>query len=304
MTPSLDLSRRRKLGSFEVGRLAYGCWRFAGTAVEDARAKLEAALEIGASLIDTADIYGYGETGFGEAEERLGDLFAATPGLREKVTLVTKGGITPPAPYNSGKEYLISAAEASLTRLKTDVIDIYLIHRPDLLSAPEEVADALATLRAEGKIREAGVSNYTVAQTRALQSFIDFPLAAMQPEISALTLDALFDGTLDLALECGLTPMAWSPLAGGALATGRANGGDEARLVRIVEALDAIAAENETGRDAVGLAWLLAHPAGIIPIVGSQNPERIRAASAAFDVKITRRQWYGVLEASLGAPMP
>jgi predicted oxidoreductase len=301
---TLAIGQTRAVGPFQIGRLAYGCWRFAGTALEDARAKVEAALAIGANLIDTADVYGYGKTGFGEAEERLGDLLAASPGLRQRMVLVTKGGVWPPIPYDSRREYLIAACEASLRRLKTDTIDLYLIHRPDLLAAHEEVAEALSQLRQVGKLREAGVSNHSVAQTRALQCFLDFPLVATQPQISAWVTDALFDGTLDYAQEAALAPMAWSPLAGGALATGRAPADGGERFAALLAALDAIAEANDTARDTAAMAWLLAHPAGIVPIIGSQAPERIGAAAAAYQVRMTRGQWYAVLEASLGRRMP
>lgn len=300
----LPLQRSRRLGPFEIGRLAYGCWRFAGTGVEEARIKLEAALEIGANVVDTADVYGYGKTGFGEAEERLGDLLAATPGLRERVVLVTKGGVQPPIPYDSRRDYLIGACEASLRRLKVDVVDVYLVHRPDLLAPHEEVARALNELRQAGKIREAGVSNYTVAQTRALQHFLDFPLVVTQPEISAWTADAIVDGTLDYAQEAALTPMAWSPLAGGAVATGIVHADESERFEAVIDALDQIAETVRAARDAVGMAWLLAHPAGIVPIIGSQSVERIRRAADAYSVPINRRQWYSVLEARLGRKMP
>jgi predicted oxidoreductase len=301
---SLIITRTRRLGEFEIGRLAYGCWRFGGTSLDDARAKVEAALEIGANLIDTADVYGYGKTAFGEAEERLGDLLAATPGLRERIVLVTKGGVQPPIPYDSRHDYLIGACESSLRRLKTDVIDLYFVHRPDLLASHQEVAEALTRLRRDGKVRELGVSNYTVAQTRALQGFLDFSLAAIQPEISAWVPDALLDGTLDYAQEARLTPMAWSPLAGGALATGIVPSGESERFAHLIASLDKIAEANTTTRDAIGMAWLLAHPAGIVPIIGSQSPERIRSAADAYAVTLTRRQWYSVLEARLGRRMP
>lgn len=300
---ALPISRDRKMGQFQIGRLAYGCWRFSGTPVAEARAKISAALEIGANLIDTAAIYGFGKEGFGGAEAALGDLLDADKGLREQMVLVTKAGIHPPIPYDSTKENLIQSCEASLKRLKTDRIDVFLIHRPDLLSPHEEVAAALNTLRRQGKILEAGVSNFTLAQTRALQAFMEFPFAAIQPEISAMTTDALFDGTLDMCQEWSITPMAWSPLAAGALATGKASKYED-KLARIVVELDRIAADAGASRDIIALAWLLAHPAGIVPIIGSQKIERISAASAAFDVKMTRQDWYSVLTASLGHKLP
>lgn len=300
---TLPISRSRQMGQFKIGRLAYGCWRFSGTPISEARAKISAALEIGANLIDTAAIYGFGKEGFGGAEAALGDLLDADKGLREQMVLVTKAGIHPPIPYDCTKENLIQSCEASLQRLKTDRIDVFLIHRPDLLTPHEEVADALNTLRRQGKILEAGVSNYTLSQTRALQAFMEFPFAAIQPEISAAATETLFDGTLDMCQEWAIAPMAWSPLAAGALATGKTSG-DQNQLSRIMAELERISGDANTSRDIVALAWLLAHPAGIVPIIGSQKTERISAAAAAFDVKLTRQDWYSVLAANLGHKLP
>ncbi|MEL6583702.1 MAG: aldo/keto reductase [Pseudomonadota bacterium] len=301
MSAFLPLPRTTTLGPFTVGRLAYGCWRFAGTPVVKARAKIHAARAAGMSLLDTAAIYGYGETAFGEAEERLGDLFAADAALRGQIVLVTKAGIHPPAPYDSRKSTLIASAEASLKRLRTDVLDVFLIHRPDFLASHEEVAAALSELVQTGKARTVGVSNYTPAQTRALQAHLDVPLVATQPEFSALCSAPLDDGTLDLAQEFGMCAMAWSPLGGGALATGT---GDHPRLANVIVELDRIANAQGTSRDLVALAWVLAHPAHPIALIGSQTPARIAAAAGAYDIKLTRRDWYAVLEASRGAPMP
>ena len=131
--------------------------------------------------------------------------------------LATKGGIQPPKPYDSSAGYLRSACEASLSRLGVDVIDIYQVHRPDLLAHPGEVAEVLTELRDAGKVGEVGISNHSVAQARALQAYLDFPIATSQPEFSPLHLDPLVDGTLDLCMELGMAPLAWSPLAGGRL---------------------------------------------------------------------------------------
>ncbi|MCP4316934.1 MAG: aldo/keto reductase [Hyphomicrobiales bacterium] len=282
-----------------MGRLSYGCWRFPGTPQSDIARKIDAAIEIGANLIDTAAVYGRGE-----AETMLGALIGERPSLRDDIVLVTKGGITPPVPYNSAKAHLVESCDASLERLKCDRIDVFLVHRPDYLTGHAEVADALDTLVKSGKARAVGVSNYTLEQTRALQHFLDVPLVATQPEISALRIDTLFDGTLDHAHAAQLLPMAWSPLAGGSLVTGKDPKGAGDRFNNLISALDRVAAENDATRDCVALAWLMAHPAGIVPIVGTQSPERIRAAAGAFEIKMNRRDWYDILEASLGERMP
>lgn len=295
----LELARTTPLLGREIGRLSYGCWRFPGTDQADVEAKIDAALSIGANLIDTAAVYG-----LGEAERMLGILISERPSIRDEMVLVTKAGITPPVPYDSSKTHLMASCEASLDRLNCEQIDLFLIHRPDFLTGHEEVADALNTLVETGKVRAVGVSNYTLEQTRALQSFLDVPLLATQPEISAWCQETLHNGLLDYTQTARMVPMAWSPLAGGALATGQAPERSDERFGALISALDRIADENDSGRDAVALAWLLAHPAGIVPILGTQSPERIRAAANAFDIRMTRRDWYDVLEAGLGQRMP
>lgn len=299
----LKVSKTSRIGQFEVGRISYGCWRFDSSTKEEGIAKLRAALDIGTNLIDTADIYGFGETGFGSVESKMGEIFSKEKGLREQIVLATKGGVYPPLPYNNSKKYLIEACENSLRRLNTEVIDIYYIHRPDLLTPHSEVAEALGVLKQSGKIREAGVSNYTVSQTRALQSLIDFPLAVIQSEISPLRVDVMTDGTLDLAQELNIRPVAWSPLAGGRLVSD-ASKDDSDRLLNLKSVLDRIAEENCCQRDAVILAWLMLHPSEIIPTIGSQRIERIITSAAAYNVKFKRQDWYSVLEVSLGHRMP
>ncbi|WP_204113842.1 aldo/keto reductase [Shimia biformata] len=303
MTNALPIARDARIGPFTAGRIAYGCWRFAGSTPDEATAKIEAALSVGANLIDTAAIYGFGDPGFGAAEEKLGGVLKAQPGLRDQIVLVTKAGIHPPLPYDSRAENLIDSCSGSLKRLETDRIDVFLIHRPDLLASYDEVAEALTHLRAAGKIREAGVSNFTPAQTRALQSKLDFPLVVSQPEFSAVHTDPLTDGTTDLAQELGLALMAWSPLAGGRLVSGQRGepGSVEARVLAV---LDEIASENGVGIDHAALAWVLAHPAASFAIIGTQSPDRIRDSVRALDVKLSRRDWYAVLEAARGEPMP
>ncbi|TNE67752.1 MAG: aldo/keto reductase [Alphaproteobacteria bacterium] len=304
----LPYSDRIALGDsgMVIGPMAYGCWRFADTDVRTATARIEAALEAGMSLIDTADIYGFdGDSGFGDAESLLGDVLAATPALRQRMVLATKGGINPGVPYNSTADYLVSACEASLRRLDTDVIDLYQIHRPDFLTPAHEVAAALTALRASGKVREVGVSNYTPAQFRALQAHLDFPIVSQQPEFSCWQVDPLYDGILDLAEETGTVVLAWSPLAGGRLVSPKADRSDnDPKLLALIEVLDGIAEDYDVDRAAVAFAFLMAHPAPVVPIVGTTSPARIRAATDAFRVELTRRDWYDILEARLGAPMP
>ncbi|MDC0948476.1 aldo/keto reductase [Gammaproteobacteria bacterium] len=299
----LPIDRVSLLGELDVSRIAYGCWRFAGGSTDTALAKINAALDTGINVIDTAPIYGYGETGFGDAEEKLGAVLARKPSLRQKMAIVTKAGIDPLATYDCRAEQLIASCESSLKRLRTDFIDVFLIHRPDLLTSHEAVAEALDYLMLKGHVRAIGVSNYSAAQMQALDTMLDTGLHVTQPQLSALCPDALFDGSNDTAQELSLTTMAWSPLGGGAIATGKSTTHAE-RLARLMPVLDRIAAERNCLREHLALAWVLALPDQPIAIIGSQQPERINAAVKALDVKMTRRDWYDILEASLGFPMP
>ena len=284
-----------------VSPVGFGMWRMGGDDLDAALATVDAALAAGFTLFDTADIYGLGTaSGFGGAERLLGRLLQARPGLREQIVLATKGGITPPVPYDSSADYLVHACEASLTRLGVEVIDLYQIHRPDHLAHPAEVAAALERLHRDGKVRAIGVSNYTVAQTRALIAHLTMPLASIQPEYSPLFLGPLEDGTLDLAMEHSFAVLAWSPLAGGRLM----GGGHHDRERAVIAALDTLAAELGVSRAVATAAWVMAHPSRPIPLMGSQSPERLRALAGISSIQLTRAQWYGVLVAARGAPMP
>jgi predicted oxidoreductase len=281
-----------------VGPLGFGCWRMEPG--NDNRALIETALDCGINLVDTADIYGYSGdgTGFGDAERVLGDVFAAEPSLRDRVVLATKGGITPPVPYDSSPAYLRSACEASLRRLHTDVIDVYMVHRPDVLTHPESVAATLTELRDSGKIRHVGVSNYTSEQYRALTSHLDFPIAVTQPEYSVAHLDPIRDGTFDTAMGDGVTPLAWSPLGGGTVIAA------DPTTDSLAATLDRLAAREGVDRAAIALAFVLAHPSRPVAILGTQRPERVRAALDALGVSLDRNDCYDLIEASDGVPLP
>jgi predicted oxidoreductase len=285
-----------------VSRLAWGMWRLRGDDVALAQSLVETALESGINLLDTADIYGFnGHDGFGDAERLLGKVFATAPGLRGRVVLASKGGIIPGVPYDSSAGYLVRACEDSLRRLGTECLDLYQVHRPDALTHPAELARTLESLLTSGKVRAVGVSNFTPAQTAALVAHLQVPLASTQPEFSPLVLDPLTDGTLDLAMQHTHSVLAWSPLAGGQLA--QADSADE-HAARVCAELDALAQRHGVSRAAAAYSWLMAHPAGVIPIVGSQQPSRIREAVDACRVRWSRSDWYRVLVASRGSPLP
>jgi predicted oxidoreductase len=298
---------RIPLGSsgLEVAPLGWGMWRLPAASDASPRARVEAVLDIGCTLFDTADVYGYHKgSGFGAAERLLGAVFREAPALRERMVLATKAGIAPPTPYDSSAQYLIEACEASLSRLGIERIDLLQIHRPDLLAHPQEVAQAFERLRQAGKIRAAGVSNYGAAQFEALRHYLPFPLATVQNEFSPLAIEPLTDATLDTAMRAGTAMLAWSPLGQGRLAVPAGESTGNARTDAVIAALDAVAVRAGTARAAVAYAWIMAHPARPVPLIGSQNLARIREARGAYAVHMTRQEWYRILVAARGERMP
>lgn len=294
----------RQLGSsgIAVSPIAWGMWRLTdnGRTAGEAAKLVHAALDAGINFLDTADIYGFdGQGGFGDAEALLGEVLAAEPGLRGRMVLATKGGIMPPLPYDQSADYLKKAIDDSLRRLQVDSVDLWQIHRPDILAHPQETARVLDDAVASGKVRSLGVSNFTQAQIAALQHFLGNKLVTTQPEISPLRIDCFENGELDQAMMLGLTPMAWSPLGGGRLAAP-----ESARDKAVAAALDAVAEAQGVSRTVAAYSWLMAHPAGIIPIIGSQNAERIAEGAQALKVRWTRADWYAVLVAARGVPLP
>ena len=293
------LTRPLGTSGIEISSLAWGMWRFAGLEMSAARAAIDAAFAAGITLFDTADIYGFGEQGFGAAEELLGRVFADAPGMRDKMVLATKGGITPPVPYDSSEEYLSAAIDNSLQRLQTDRIDLWQIHRPDILTHPQEIARTIEDAVKSGKVRAFGVSNFTQAQIATLSQFSSVPVVATQPELSALRIDTIENGELDQAIAMDLAVLAWSPLGGG-----RIGDPTNEREQNVAAALSGVAASHGVSRTAAAYSWIMAHPARPIPIVGSQNPARIAEAADAFKIQWTRADWYNVLVAARGVPLP
>ena len=302
----------------ESSRLAYGCWRLARTGdiqqdLKTTREAVLAAVEAGYTLFDHADIYCHGR-----AESAFGEVLRENPGLRKKMLIATKCGIRfcdePPGAsqrYDFSAEHIIRSCEQSLVRLHIDRIDLYQLHRPDWLMDADEVGLAFASLHKSGKVREFGVSNFRPSQVsllqRVVQQKIEQNLIVNQVEISLAQLAAFEDGTLDQCQAMNITPLAWSPLAGGLLGDGPVEllpGQKGYKPAAIVEAVDKIAKARGTSRTAVALAWLLKHPTKIIPIIGTTHPERIRAAAAAVEVELTREEWYELLIAARGEPMP
>jgi len=307
--------KTQRLGqsALESTRLGYGCWRIAET--EEAgrttgRAAVLAAFEAGVTLFDHADLYCGGR-----AESAFGAVLREVSGMRDRVLIATKCGIrlagepgsTAPFRYDFSAEHILRSCEGSLRRLGIETIDLYQLHRPDWLMNPEDVAAAFTQLFAEGKVREFGVSNFRPSQVEALQRAFPMPLVANQVEISLACLACFNDGTLDQCLAENITPMAWSPLAGGKLADGprKLLPWQEAyRTDALNAALDELAKPRGVSRAAVALAWLLKHPARIIPLVGSTNPASIRACLRADDIELSREEWYSLLELARGERLP
>ena len=290
----------RQIGGKTVGALAFGCWRLVGDDVADATNRIETALDNGINLIDNADVYGldWGGQAFGESETLLGKVLAATPALRARMVLASKGGIIPGIPYVASADYLNAAVDASLTRLQCEHIDLYQIHRPDMLTHPAETAAALDGLVQAGKIGMVGISNYTHAQEDALRQFLKAPLVSLQSEYSLAELSILRDGSLDRCMTHDTAFLAWSPLAGGRLISG-----DDLRP-ELMQTMDDLATREHTDRAGIALAFVLAHPSRPIAIIGSQTAARIEAATKACAITLTRQDVYALIEAAEGVPLP
>jgi predicted oxidoreductase len=297
--------------SLRASRLAYGCWRLAGAPELRAasRQAVVTACETGYTLFDHADIYGGGE-----AEKIFGEVLRDVPGMRERILIVTKAGVRladdpPGSPYhfNLSGEHIIRSCEGSLQRLGVETIDLFLLHRADWLVDPADVAGAFAKLKQSGKARFFGVSNFRPSLVSALQAACPMPLVAHQVEISLGQLAAFNDGTLDQCLAAQMTPMAWSPLGGGQFADGAKRllkCQEGYRTEGVLPLLDEYAKSRGVTRAALALAWLLKHPSGIMPIVGSTNPRRIREAARAAEISLSREEWYRLFTAARGEPLP
>lgn len=280
-----------------VGTMRLGKWG-ANMNTVALQGLVEECLALGLTNFDHADIYGDYTT-----EADFGKIFLDNPSLRIELELVTKCGIKMVGDnrpkhrlksYDSGKEHIMASVENSLKSLKTDYIDVLLLHRPDYLMDPEEIAETFDKLRSSGKVRHFGVSNFTPSQFQLIHSAI--PLVTNQIEASIMHLDAFKDGTLDQCLLEGVTPMAWSPYGGGAIFSSE---GDK-RTERIKETGISLCEKYDCSLDQLLLAWLCMHPSGIMPILGTSQIKRIKAALEATDIVIDREDWYDLWQASTG----
>ncbi len=282
-------------------RIIHGLWRLTewNMSNDEVLALIEDCLKAGITTFDHADIYGNYT-----CEKKFGDALALKPELRKEMEIVTKCGIKLVSnnrpehsvkSYDTSKEHIIASVNQSLQNLQTDYIDVLLIHRPDPLMDPAKVAEAFTQLKIEGKVRHFGVSNFKRSQFKMLQSYLDFPLITNQIELSAYQLENFEDGTLDLCQEERIAPMAWSPLAGGSIFSS-----NDERAKNLRNTLDRIAGEiGAKAIDEVLYAWLLSHPANIMPIVGSGKMSRIESAMRALDLSLSRDQWFEILQVAM-----
>lgn len=280
----------------ECSRLIAGAWRWHTVSAEQLRKIVHTALDLGITTFDHADIYGDHSN-----EERFGQVLRADASLRNRMELVTKCGIKFPSsrrPATRLKHYDTSAAhirwsvENSLAVFGTDRIDVLLIHRPDPLTNPGEIAEEIGALRQEGKVLHFGVSNFTPSQFRMLQSFLPFPIVTNQIEISPTRLDPLFNGDLDTLMEFRASPMAWSPLGGGKSVA------DEQR-----ESF-ALTGRYHATYSQLAFAWLMKHPSGIFPIAGTTRPDRLGEAARSLDIQLDRQDWFEMLKWVMKKEMP
>ena len=200
--------------------------------------------------------------------------------------------------YNSSKDHIIWSAENSLKELGIACIDLMLIHRPDFLMDPHEIAEAFSSLKSSGKVKHFGVSNFTPSQFAMLHSFT--PLVTNQVEISILHRDCFIDGTLDQCLQLGIVPTAWSPFGGGQIF----GESDDPQIVRIKEVAQQLADQHNASIDQILLAWIIKHPSGIVPVMGSSKISRIKTALEATQINLSREEWYKLWQAATGAEVP
>lgn len=286
------------MSTVQASRLAYGCMRISEDPDKGKRA-IHAAVDAGYTLFDHADIYGGGD-----CESLFGEVLRESPGLRDRILVQGKCGVDLDARlYDLSRRHIINSVDASLQRIGIEQFDLFLVHRPDYLMDANEVAEAFAALKGSGKVAKFGVSNFSTSQFDLLQSVVPESLLVNQVEINLHNISAFENGVLDQCQRLQVTPQAWCPLAVVAYpAWGNTFSDDDETRIRAE--LDRQAEAYGVEDWLVVLAWLLRHPAGINPIIGSTTPDRIRAATTALDIDYTREDWYRLLEARNGHSVP
>ena len=289
--------------AMKLSPVVAGVWRLREWGLDTAGLVnwIQQALALGITSFDHADIYGSYTV-----EAAFGQALAAAPGLRNRLQIVAKCGIklvSPERPahgiksYDSSRAHVLASVDASLKALQTDHIDLLLMHRPDLLMDPDELAGTFRHLLASGKVLHFGVSNHTPGQLTMLRK--RHPVFTHQLEFSPLQMKALADGTLEQCVDLGMRPMIWSPLGGGGLF----NAQDE-QARRLGSTLAALGTAYGVSPATMAYAWILRHPSKPIPITGSQRIEALREAVAALSLRITSEDWYRVWQASIGYEVP
>jgi predicted oxidoreductase len=302
MLPTLDIGHDRRT----VSKLALGLMGLAGTwnpaevstaHIDRAVKAFEAALAAGITVFDQADIYGNGA-----CESVFKSCLSATKPDRETLYIATKCGIrfedaTGPYRYDLAENYIVQSLEKSLARMGLDYVDLYQVHRPDPLTHPAETARALNALAKRGLVRHVGVSNYSPSQTETLQTYLDVPLATTQPQFSLVHLEPMTDGTLDLCERKNICVMAYSPLGHGKLS--RLEVSDWLR-----HEFQSLTVKYNATPVQLSLAWLMQHPAGVIPVFGSNSPDHIREAAHACTLTLSHGDWYRLWTAARGEKLP
>src|SRR5687768_5684290 len=307
-----------------VTRIGYGCMLIGGswddTPLTDSIRKaamhsVRTALDAGINFFDHADIYCHGKS-----EEVFAELWKDSPHLRQQIYLQTKCGIRfgPPHRFDFSYEHIINSVEGNLRRLQTDYVDVLLLHRPDPLVEPEEVARAFEELSRSGKVRWFGVSNHTAAQMELLRAFLNQPIVTNQVEFNLIHTHMLDEGivfnqynarltrnegVMEYCRLHNITLQAWGPLASGRL-TGRKRPKEERHVQATATRVAQMAKEKGVSPEAILSAWIMRHPARIQPLPGTTNPERIRAACQAEQVSLTREEWYELFVAGRGEKLP
>lgn len=298
---------RSQLPALELSRIIYGLWRLAddkNTTASHVQEKLESCLSQGITTFDQADIYG------DYASEKLfGTALKAAPALRAQMQIITKCDIMLTSDhyparrvkyYDTSRKHIQDSVNNSLANMNIEQIDLLLIHRPDPLMDAAETGATLDDLISSGKIASVGVSNFRSYDWNLLQSNMNAQLQTNQIELSLLATDAFTNGDMAFMQQHKIAPMAWSPLAGGELFNPKAN----TQISNLRNRLDVIAEEQNVGADAMAIAWLLKHPAGILPVVGTNSLDRIAKLSDATNVDIDRETWYELYTLACGHEVP
>lgn len=296
-----------KLGKseLEVSNIALGCMRISDLEKKDAAKVINNAIEAGINFFDHADIYGGGKS-----EEVFADAIDMKPSVREKMYLQTKAGIRDGF-FDFSKAHILEAVDGSLKRLKTDYVDVLLLHRPDALVEPEEVAETFNELKESGKVNHFGVSNQNPMQIDLLKKYIDQDLIVNQLQYGVmhtgmidkgLQVNMKWDGSidrdgsiLDYSRLHDMTIQAWSPFQYGLFAGVFI---DNDKFPELNTTLQEIADKKGVNKSAVAVAWILRHPANIQAIIGTMNPERLTGITKASNIELSREEWYEIYRAA------